>query len=114
MNHLRLEQADHRLDQSVIVGIPDAAHGRFDARRGEALGVADAHVLRSAVGMADEAAAGQGAALVQGLIQGIEYEVHPHRSGHAPAHDPASKDVDHEGRVDEAAPGSRVGKICYS
>jgi len=80
IDHLRLEQADHRLGQSIIVAVADAADGGFDARLGEALGVADAHVLRSAVGMADQAAAGEGAALVQGLLQSIEHEVRPSRA----------------------------------
>lgn len=51
MDHLGLEQADDRLRQRVIVRIADAADGRFDAGLSEALGVADADVLRAAVGM---------------------------------------------------------------
>ncbi|KQP15359.1 hypothetical protein ASF26_16610 [Methylobacterium sp. Leaf93] len=60
----------------------------FDTCLGETLGVAEADVLRAAVGMADETAASKGAAFVQGLLQGIEDEVRPRRSRHAPAHDP--------------------------
>ena len=111
MDHLGLEQADDRLGESIIVRFPDAADGGFDSCLGEALGVADADVLRPAVGMADETAAGEGAALVQSLLQGIEHEVRPGRARYAPADDPAGKNVDDEGRIDEAAPGRDVGEV---
>jgi hypothetical protein len=97
MDDFGLEQADHRLGESVIVRIANTADGRLDACLGEALGIANADVLRAAVGMADEVTANKGAALVQGLIQGIEHELRPGLARHAPAHDPAGEDVDHEG-----------------
>lgn len=97
MDHLGLEQANHRLGERVIVGISDATDGGFDTCLGETLGVADADVLRPAVGVTDETAAGERAALVQGLLQGIEHEVSPGGARHTPAYDPAREDVDHEG-----------------
>ena len=59
----------------------------------------------------DEAAAGEGPALVQRLLQGIEHEVGAGRARHPPADDPAGEDIDHEGHVDEARPGRDVGEV---
>jgi hypothetical protein len=70
----------------VIVGVADSTDGGFDACLSEVLGVADAHVLRSTVRVTDEAAAGEGTALVQVLLQGVEHEVGPSLARHAPAH----------------------------
>src|ERR1700712_3575742 len=72
VDHLGLEQADHRLGQRIIVGVPDAADGGLDAGLGEALGIANAQVLRSSVRMTHEPAAGKGLALMKSLLQGIE------------------------------------------
>ena len=91
----------------MIVRVADGTDGGFDICLGETLGIADTDVLRPAVGMADETSAGEGAALVQGLLQGSEHEVRPDRARHAPAHDPASEDIDDEGHMDEAGPGWR-------
>ncbi len=44
-NHFRFEEADHGLGHRVIVGIPAAAHRRFDASRGQALAVPNREVL---------------------------------------------------------------------
>ena len=106
-----LNRANHRLGQRVIVAVPDAAHRGLEARLRQALGVAQAHVLRSPVRVADEPAAGAGPALMEGLLQGVEDEVRPRRARDAPAHDPAGIGVDHEGDVDKPAPGRDVGKI---
>lgn len=62
MDYLGLEQTDDRLGEGFMVIIPDAADRLFDAHLGEALGVANAHVLLHAVGMTDEAAASEGRA----------------------------------------------------
>lgn len=75
VDHLGLEQADHRFGQRVVVAVADTAHGGLDTGHGEARGVANAHVLGPAVGMADVTAAGRRAALVQRLLQGIEHEI---------------------------------------
>lgn len=50
---------------------PDVAD-RLDASLGEALGIANAHILRSSVRMPPEAAASEGAAPSKGLLQGME------------------------------------------
>jgi len=53
MNDLGPEQSDDRLGERMFVRVTDAAEGGFDTCLGEALGVADADVLRPQVGMAD-------------------------------------------------------------
>jgi hypothetical protein len=47
----------------------------FDACLGQALGVADRHVLHPAVAMVDQAAPAERLARVQSLLQGIQHEV---------------------------------------
>ena len=42
---LGLEQADHRLGEGVVIGVPDAAHGGRDAGLAETLAVANGQVL---------------------------------------------------------------------
>jgi len=49
---------------------------------------------------------------VQGLFQGIEHEVGPHRAADPPADDAPSKNVDHEGDIDETLASQDVGKIA--
>src|SRR3954454_8626394 len=105
MDDLGLEQADHRLGESVIVAVPDAADGGLDASLSQPLGVANAHVLRPSVRMAHESTAGEGAALMKSLFQGIEDEIRPARARHTPANDAPGEGIDHEGDVDEARPG---------
>ena len=39
MDDLGLEQADHRLGEGVVIGIPDTADRRFDTGLGETLAV---------------------------------------------------------------------------
>lgn len=41
VDDLGFEKADHRLSQSIVVTIADAAHRRLDAGLGKALGVFD-------------------------------------------------------------------------
>jgi len=45
VNDLRLVQAVDGLGQGIIVGVPDAADGGFDACLLEAFGIADRYVL---------------------------------------------------------------------
>lgn len=66
--------------------------------------------LRSPVGVVDELPVGL--AVVERLLQGIEHQAGSHRGVCPPAHDAAREDVDHEGHVHEAAPGSDVREIC--
>jgi len=44
----------------------------------------------------DEGLCAGARALIERLLQGIQREIAPQRTGHARAHDPAGEDVDHE------------------
>jgi hypothetical protein len=46
-------------------------------------------------------------ALMEGLLEGIENEVLPGRSGDPPADDPPREGLDGESAADEAVPGPR-------
>ena len=63
--------------------------------------------------MVDEAAAPDGPALVQGLLQSVQHEAGMSRAGDTPADDTPRKDVDDEGDMDEAGPRREVGKIRH-
>ena len=78
MDDLGLEQADHRLGEGVVIGIPDTADRRFDTGLGETLAVFDRDVLNAAVGMMDQAAIERPASMKR-LLQCIEDETLPIR-----------------------------------
>ena len=48
---------------------------------------------------------------IQCLFQRLQHEVGPHRTADSPADDPAGKDVDDEGDIDESLPDRNVGEI---
>ena len=110
MDDLGLVEAVDRLGQRVVVAVADTAHRRFDAGFGEALGVADADILRSAVGMMNQTAAMNGPAFVQGLFESVEHKARVGGPAHPPADDTARIGVDDEGHVDEARPGAEWSK----
>jgi hypothetical protein len=63
--------------------------------------------------MMDEAAAPNGAARVQGLLQRVQHEAGMSRAGDTPADDAPCKGVDNEGDIDETGPGRDVGKVGH-
>ncbi len=111
MDHLRFVEAVDRLGQSVVVAVSNAANRWLYPGFGEALGVLDRHVLRSAVAMMDEAAPMGRPVGMESLLQGIEDEAGMRRSTRPPPHDPPGVGVYDEGDVDEARPGRDVGEI---
>ena len=66
MDHLGFVEAVDGCGEGIVVAVADAADQRLNARRGEPLGVFDRKVLHTAITMMNEAAAPDGAALVQG------------------------------------------------
>src|SRR6266542_2275584 len=109
-NHLRLEEPDHGFREGIVVRVAAAADRRLDARLDEPVGVAHREVLQAAVAMMD-----QGgfllAALMHGLLQGIEDQVRAHRRGDPPADNASRIDIDDKGHVDEALPRRHVSKV---
>ncbi len=57
MDELRFVEAVDRFGESVVIAVADTADRGFDASLGEALGVSNADILRTPVGMMHEAAA---------------------------------------------------------
>ena len=107
MDHLGFVEAVDRLGERVVVAVADAADRRHETGLGQALGVLDRDVLHAAIGVVHEAAAGDGFAIMQRLLQRIEHEAGMRRPRHAPADDAAGVGVDDEGDVDEARARSR-------
>src|SRR3954464_13587163 len=93
--------------------VTDAADRRLDTRRGKPLGIFDRDVLHTAIAVVDEAAAPDGPARVQGLLQRVQHEAGMSRAGDTPADDTPRKDVDHEGDIDETGPRRDVSKVGH-
>ena len=109
---LGLEEADDRLREGIVEGVPHRAHRGLDAGLGQALGVPNGKILRPAVRVRDQPGTLGGLALVDGLLQRVEHEVRRRAAADAPAHDPPRVGVDDEGDVDEALPGGDVGEVA--
>jgi hypothetical protein len=91
MDYLRLVEAVDGLGQGIIVGISDAADGRFNACFGKALGVADGDVLRSPVAMMNQACLLNRPAVVEGLLQGVQDKVRMGAARRPPSDDPTGE-----------------------
>jgi hypothetical protein len=111
VDHLCLVEAVNGFREGVVIRISDAADRGFDACFDQALGVSNAHVLRSPVRMIDEAAFADGLPRMQGLLESIEHEVSPRIARDAPTDDPAGEGVDDEGDISETLPGRHVCEI---
>ena len=111
VNDFGLVQADDGLGQRVVVGIPDAAYRRLDAGLRQPLGVANRQMLRAPAAVMDDAL--RPGSRPQRLRQRVQDQFGVHRARHAPADDAAGEDIDHEGRVDEAGPGRRIGEVGH-
>src|SRR3954447_12859097 len=70
--------------------------------------------LPTAITMMDEAAAPDGPALVQSLLQRVQHEAGVSRAGDTPADNPPRKEVDDEGDIDKTGPRREVGKVGHS
>ena len=73
VDHLGLVEPVDRLGERIVVAVADAADGRHQVGLGQSLRVPDRDVLDAAVGVVDEIA-GDGLAIVQGLLQRVEHE----------------------------------------
>ena len=111
MDDLGLAEAVDRLGECVVMAVTDAADRELDAGLSQPFGVANAHILRTAVAMVHQAAAMGGTSLVKGLLQRIQHKAGMRGPAHPPADDAASIGVDHKGHVDEARPGADIGEV---
>src|SRR3954466_15197393 len=101
MDHLGFVEAVDGFGEGIVVAVTDAADRRLDPCLGKPLGILDRDVLHTAITVVDEAAAPDGPAFVQGLLQRVQYEAGMRRAGDTPADDASCKDVDDEGGIDE-------------
>src|SRR3954447_683751 len=69
--------------------------------------------LPTAITMMDEAAAADGPALVQGLLQRVQHEAGVRAAGDTPADNTPRKDVDDESDIDKTGPRRDVGKVGH-
>lgn len=105
VDQLGLVEAVDALGECVVIAVAFAAHRWFDAGLGQTLAVADGHVLRPAVAVVDQGTVPLWLACVEGLLQGVEYEVSLHRSADTPTDDTPGEHVDDERHVELALPG---------
>jgi len=71
MDDLGPVEAVDRLGESTVIAIADAADEGLDAGLGQALGLPDADVLRTSIGVMHQAVAMNGPSLVKDLLQRI-------------------------------------------
>jgi len=111
VDHLRLEEADDRLGQSVIVAVPRATHRGLDACLGKSLGVADGEILNAAVAMLDELLITLLFPLADGLLESVQSKVAPERARYSPVHDPAAICIDYGDHVYEPLLGNHIRQV---
>src|SRR5262245_66608508 len=93
VNHLRLEEADDRLSESIVVRITATPDRWRDTSFRQPIAVAHRNVLGAPIAVMDQAAGAGAAAVVNGLLQRIEHEVGRQRRRHAPPDNAAREDV---------------------
>jgi hypothetical protein len=93
---------DDALSQSVVVGVADGSDREIDICLGQAFGMLDRQVLRSAVRVVDKVYVILRFYLPNSLPQRVEDKLCLQRCRGASACDPPCKDVDHEGNADRS------------
>ena len=105
MNQFGLVQAVDGFSQFVVVAVAFTSHRGLDARFGQTFAVPNGYILLTPVAVVNQGIGTFGLAVVQGLLQCVQYKVRAHRAALAPAHNSASVDVNHKGHVLPALPG---------
>src|ERR1700722_5145059 len=106
---LALKRSVEALAHRVVVAIPNRTHRRPDACFPTTLPEGDRRVLRSLVGVVNDAGR---IAPVNRHIQRIEYELGAQVIRHGPANDAAAARIQHDGDVQESRPGRNIRDIC--
>src|SRR6185295_20415463 len=110
-NHFGLEEADDRFGKRIVIRVAAAADGRLDAGVGQPFRIPHRHVLRAAIAVMNQIAGMDVAAVIDGLVQGIEDKISHQGRGDAPADDASREDIDDERDIDKAPPGRNVREI---
>src|SRR5438477_5067204 len=103
------KRAPERFHGGVIVAVALAAHARLDAGLLELLAVRRAGVLRSSIGMMQEAF--RRMTLRDGHLQSIQSQAGLQVLLHGPAHDPAAVEIHDRGQIEPAFGGRDVGDV---
>jgi hypothetical protein len=104
--------ANHDSATAFIEAVADAADRRLDPGLGEPVGVTDRGVLHPGVGVVDQPLGGAvPAALIDGLLEGVQRQVGAQVAGGAPPYDAAGERVDDEPDVDKPCPRCDLRQI---
>lgn len=110
-NQFRLVKTVDGFGQRIVVAVVLAADRRFDSGFGQTLGVANGDILRSPIRMMNQGGIAFWLSSIKRLFQRVEDKISPHRTAEAPTHNPARKDVEYEGDIDESLPHRDVCKV---
>lgn len=110
VDDLRLEGAIDRFGQGVVVPVADTADRGVDTCLGEAFGLFDRQISRSAIRVVRQPRAGL--ALRNGLFEGIGHEPGMGRPAHPPTDDAAGEGIGDKRHIDEALPRRHTGEIA--
>jgi hypothetical protein len=111
MDDLGLVKTIDRFGESVVITVADTPDRRLDASFRQPFGIANGHILRSAVGMMNQPATMDGPPIMQCLVEGIENEARMGSPACSPTDDAASEGIDHERDVNEALPSGHIREI---
>ncbi len=92
------------LCEGIVLAVADTANGGFNASLCQALGVADADVLRSAIRMMHKPGFAGWPSLMEGLLERVQDEAGMGSPADPPSHDAPRVGVDDEGYIDEPRP----------
>src|SRR5712692_7460141 len=109
VQQLALEAGEERLRHGVVKAIPTAANGLNQACLPDPTAVGQAAVLAALVGVGDGAL---GPAPADRHLEGFDHQKGVQAGTHRPTHDPAREDVEDDGQVEPAFPGSDVGDVA--
>src|SRR5690606_33206891 len=111
MEHLGLVKTVDCFGEGRVVSVADASDRWLNACLRQPLGIANGHILRTAVGMMNQSAAVTGPSVMKRLIEGIKDKARMCRAACSPTDDAAGKGINHEGHVNKALPGGHIGEI---
>ena len=72
MDDLGLVKTIDRFGESVVITVADTPDRRLDASFRQPFGIANGHILRSAVGMVNQSSTVDGPPIMKRLVEGIE------------------------------------------
>ncbi len=108
VNQFAFQCREEALAERIVVAITDRSSRRADASAATAVAEGDRGILRSLIGVMDDAI---GSALPERHVEGIEHEAGAQVVGHGPADHAPAEDIQHDGEIKEPGPGRDVRDI---